>query len=69
MKVRVFLYRGEPGHEYDGEDFEFEAMPQVGHFLRISGEGDYDDEIEKVGFIQDDDKFIAAVWLKPPPTA
>jgi len=69
MKVRVFLYVGEPDRDYDGEDFEFETMPQVGQFLRISGEGDYDDEIEKIGFIQEDDKFIAAVWLKPPPTA
>lgn len=65
MIVRVFKYVGEPGEEYLGSDFEFEVMPSVGQLLRLSDEVK-DFEIEKVGYIQDEGKFVAAVWLKKP---
>jgi hypothetical protein len=67
MKVRVFIYTGEEGEEYSGQDFEFEVMPQAGQSLRFTEQEVEDQTVEKVGFIQDGQSFIAAVWMKAKP--
>ncbi|MBB6192908.1 hypothetical protein FHS51_003162 [Sphingobium wenxiniae] len=67
MKVRVFIPDPATRGDYLGYDFDFETMPQAGQFLRLTDDenpGDY--PIDKIGFIQDREAFIASVWLKSP---
>lgn len=63
MKVRVFRKEEPDNSEYLGTDFDFEVMPSKDTFLRFSDDRTQDYTVGKIGFIQDESEFIAAVWL------
>ena len=67
MKVRVFVPAEGSNEQYEGSDFHFETMPLEGHFLRLFTPEPGDYPIERVGFIQEDRYFVAAVWVALPP--
>lgn len=67
MKVRVFVPVDGSHELYDGSDFHFETMPLQGQFLRLFTPEPGDYPIERVGFIQEERYFVAAVWVARPP--
>jgi len=71
MKVRVFVPRElDPvkGTTFTGTDHIFPILPSVGHVLRFTDEAAGEFTVAKVGFMQDDRAFVAAVWLDGPVT-
>lgn len=72
MIVRVFVPRSHDsgrGSVFSGSDHKFPVLPQVGHTLRFTDERKGDGfAVSKVGFVQDGEAFIAAVWLEGPDT-
>ncbi|WP_271299656.1 hypothetical protein [Sphingomonas sp. CV7422] len=69
MKVRVFRPANDADFDYLGEDFDFEAVPAVGQMLRYTNHEPADLLVERAGFIQDGESFVACVWLKDEPRA
>jgi hypothetical protein len=67
MKVRVFVPVAGKAEAYDCSDFQFEAMPVEGQFVRLFTPEPTDLPIERVGFIQEGYTFVAAIWLARPP--
>lgn len=66
MKVRVFVPRAtDPadGSTFSGTDYNFPVLPSIGHVLRFTDD-DGDFTVASVGFVQDDEAFLAAVWLE-----
>jgi hypothetical protein len=66
MRVRVFLPADETLEQFPFGEFEFDVMPLEGQILRFTDLEDADYPIEQVGFIQDGESFVGAVWLGPP---
>ena len=70
MIVRVFVPRPhEPaeGANFSGSDHNFPVLPSIGQVLRFTDERGGDDfTVSKVGFVQNGDAFIAAVWTDGP---
>jgi len=70
MIVRVFVPRSHDpndGSVFSGGDHNFPVLPDVGHVLRFADERKGDDfTVSKVGFVQQGEAFIAAVWLEGP---
>jgi hypothetical protein len=64
MQVRVFKPTEDDHEVYVGEDFDFDVLPAIGHILRFTAENDYPFEVATVGFIQEGQRFVAAVWLR-----
>ena len=68
MQVRVF--KPQADGDYLGVDYQFETVPAVGQELRLDDGTDV--TVDKVRYIQDGERFIAAIWLaspkKPPVT-
>ena len=67
MKVRVFVPKKlDPadGSDMDGCDYEFEVLPAAGQTIRFSDTDKPDFRVDRVGFIQDDEAFVACVWLE-----
>jgi len=66
MKVRVFVpgagdAAGEPA--FSGSDHHFPLLPSVGHVVHFRhAAGDF--TVQSVGFVQDEDAFLPAVWLE-----
>lgn len=67
IKVRVFVPADGSSETYECDDFHFETMPREGQFLRLFTPEPGDYPIERVGFIQEDAYFVAAVWVARPP--
>ncbi|MBV1687747.1 hypothetical protein KRR38_08680 [Novosphingobium sp. G106] len=72
MIVRLFVPQSREPNEgpvFSASDHNFPVLPQVGHALRFTDERkDKDFSVSRVGFVQDADAFIAAVWLEGPDT-
>lgn len=67
MIVRVFIPKKldpSDGSDFDGHDYNFEVLPAVGNTLRLADPSSPDFEVERVGFIQDGEAFVASVWMK-----
>ncbi|RZF64006.1 hypothetical protein EWE75_13600 [Sphingomonas populi] len=67
MKVRVFIPKEHDpvdGSDFGGEDFNFDALPQVGQSIQVSGAQSSVFEVERVGFIQEGSAFVSCVWLR-----
>lgn len=69
MIVRVFIPGPKDGDDYNGSDYDFEVMPSVGQLLRLTAYIHADFEVERVGFIQDGETFVASIWCKNDPAA
>lgn len=69
MKIRVFIPGPEDDGNYNGADYDFEVMPQVGQVVRFTRPLHTDFEVRRAGFIQDGDDFVASLWLKNDPAA
>lgn len=66
MKVRVFvpsLTARTDDPVYCGTDHTFPALPSVGQALRFTDHRQGDFTVVNVGYVQDGDAFIPAVWL------
>lgn len=66
MKVRIFLPADETLQQFPFGEFEFDVMPQEGNVLRLADLEGAEDPVERVGFIQEGEHFVGAVWLGPP---
>jgi hypothetical protein len=67
MKVRVFVPRApdpDDGSTFAGTDHSFPLLPSTGHLMRLTGDRQGDFIVANVGFVQDGDYFLAAVWLE-----
>ncbi|MBC2665646.1 hypothetical protein H7F51_08925 [Novosphingobium flavum] len=67
MKVRVFVpgvAEAADGPCYGGTDHQFPALPSLGQTLRFTDERKGDFTVIDVGFVQEGDAFVAAVWLE-----
>jgi hypothetical protein len=67
MKVRVFVPRAlDPadGPTVSGTDHNFPMMPNVGHIVHFTDERASEFMVARVGFTQDGEAFLAAVWLE-----
>lgn len=65
MKIRLFVPPTEHDDgDYQGYDYSFEVMPLPGQMVRTTDRGGADYTVERVGFIQDGDAFIACAWLQ-----
>ena len=67
MIVRVFVPKKldpSDGSDMSGTDHDFAVMPREGQKIRLSDPGAPDFEVERTGFIQDGNSFVACVWLK-----
>jgi len=68
MKVRVFvpsIENASPEQAFHGADYTFPAIPAVGQTLRFTDERAADFTVASIGYVQDADAFIPAVWLSP----
>lgn len=66
MRVRIFLPMDDALEPFAFGEFHFDTMPQVGQVLRLADFEDAEYPVERVGFIQEDEHFVGAVWLGPP---
>lgn len=67
MMVRVFMPREtDPtdGATFSGTDYRFPGLPSIGQLLRLTDTRAGDFTVSKVGFVQDGDAFVAAIWLE-----
>jgi len=67
MMVRVFVPREHDpadGSDCDGTDHEFPTLPQIGQAIRFTDFRNGDFTVSKVGFIQDGEGFVPAVWTE-----
>lgn len=67
MKVRVFVPCapdpvGRP--VFSGSDHMFPMLPSVGHVLHFREGRGGDFTVVRAGFVQDDEVFVAAIWLE-----
>ncbi|RYG88811.1 MAG: hypothetical protein EON59_03205 [Alphaproteobacteria bacterium] len=69
MLVRVFVPKPlDPadGSDLDGTEHEFPALPCVGDLIRFTDHRAGEDfTVDRVGYIQDGDGFVACSWVKP----
>ena len=66
MKVRVFVPSlGSRGEDpvFCGSDHTFPGLPSLGQALRFTDHQRGDFTVVNVGYVQDGDAFIPAVWL------
>jgi hypothetical protein len=66
MKVRVFVpTRPSPAHEtiFGGSDHIFPTIPAVGEALRFTDHRQSDFTVMRVGYVQQGDVFLPAIWL------
>lgn len=64
MKVRVFIPSRDEGYTHDGSEYEFASLPRVGETIRFTDFRAADFTVTQVGYIQDGDSFITAVWTE-----
>jgi len=66
MKVRVFvpsLTTRADDAVYCGTDHTFPGLPSIGQALRFTDHRQGDFTVASVGYVQDGDAFLPAVWL------
>jgi hypothetical protein len=66
MKVRVFVPRRTSSTDnpvFCGTDHTFPGLPGIGQALRFTDHRQGDFAVVNVGYVQDGDAFIPAVWL------
>ncbi len=66
MKVFVFLPGDGLLEPFPYGQFDFDVMPQAGQFLQFTELEGADYPVERVGYIQDENAFIGAIWLGGP---
>lgn len=67
MIVRVNIPRehdASDGSDFDGQDFEFDALPSVGQTLRFTDHNEGSFSVTDSGYLQDGDRFIPCIWLR-----
>ncbi|QBE91480.1 hypothetical protein BRX36_21490 [Sphingomonas sp. S-NIH.Pt1_0416] len=65
MRVRLFIPPiGNGEGDYQGQDYDFEVLPQPGQLVRTTYQAVVDYQAERIGFIQDGEEFVACVWLR-----
>jgi|GEM_PF-4804159 len=71
MKVRVFVRAASAPVDapvYSGTDHTFPGLPSVGQSVRFTDHRAGDFTVTSVGYVQDGDGFVPALWLMPSDT-
>lgn len=64
MKIRVFVPGDESEANYSGQDHHFPSLPKLGDTIRFAAPQPGDFIVTRVGFIQEGEAFIGAVWTR-----